>query len=228
MTSDVNTLRRAFECISHFGIATAHVSISEAMIIYGYTDCSAVYLTIPCEGRFKCSIPMSHLVKILRNCQGQSLVRLQFLAESLRLQNEVAYTVNYVSCTPATFKFPVVKACGTYSVVLSTLQRFLKMSGDVVTMRRTHGVEMETSMQSMVTSRVTFPSSEDPLMVQLGVPLPPTHPWPDEVRYSNSLLKYLCRTSTFQSYGKLVICAQHLVFQSFNDDVMLQVCFSSI
>ena len=227
MTTDVATLRRALENLTHFGVTTAAVWIRGQMHVYGYTDCAAVYVTLPADtNEYKDNVPVAHLVKLLRSCTGQSVVRLKFYSDYLRVENEVVYLVKCVDVPFKPMEWPTVRPCGRFCVSLPTLFRFLRLAGDTVELERSHGVSFKTTYQGVMESTVDFPTFDDPMMTVFGVPLLCNEPWPDSLQFSSALFKQLCRSQSFQNSGKLVVCCGHVVFEAWRDEVQLLVCFS--
>lgn len=227
MVSDVNTLRRSFECLTHFGVATATCSFNDEMTCYGYTDYAAIYMTIParCEV-WSCCIPIAHLVKILVTCMSHSLVRLQFFTKYLVVENEVKYHVQYVDRVSEELVYPTVRSCAAFQVNLPTLQRFLKLSDENVELRAEDGLTFVSTYDKVIKSRVSFPTFEGPMLLRLNVPLACQEPWAEDCRFSTILLRYLCRTQSFQTSGVLVVCRDHIVWQSQRNDVDMKVCFT--
>ena len=225
MTTDVNTLRRTLECLTHFGIATAYVRVNGVMVVYGYTDYAAVYCTVPAEGRGTCALSVAHLVKVLHTCMPHSLIRLAF-GEHLRVINEVEYTVSYVDRPLPELSYPTVRSCSRYSVNIATLNRFLKLVGDTVSVDQ--GLTLRASYESVIASSVTFPPFEHPLLSFFNVPLACDERWDGPMDYSSTLLKYLCRTQSFQSSGVLVLCRGHLVYMASRGEVTVQICFTPV
>lgn len=224
MTTDANTLRRSCECLTHFGVVTAGVKAGNVLTMYGYTDYAAVYVTVPCSGAGQCSLPIAHLVKVLNTCMAHTLIRVCFHDTYLKVYNEVVYTVAYVDAA-IPLEYPTVRSCDRFAVNLCTLNRFLKLVDETVTLKP--GLKIEATFQSIVKSEVTFPPFTDPLYTLLDVPLPCNDAWPEDVRFSSTLLKYLCRTQPFQSNGVVVVCRNHLVYESARNDVAMKVCFTS-
>lgn len=225
---DVGTLRRALENLTHFGVTTAAVWIRGSMHVYGYTDCTAVYLTLPASTtEYQGNLPVSHLVKLLRSCTGQSVVRLKFYSDYLRVENEVVYKVKCVDVPFKSMVWPTVQPCARFMLSLPTLFRFLRLAGDTVQVERSHGVSFTTSYQGMMDSTVDFPTFDDPMLTVFGVPLLCREVWPDDLSFSTPLLKQLCRSQSFSSHGKLIVCRGHLVYEAWRDDVQLLVCFSA-
>lgn len=225
MTTDVNTLRRAFECLTHFGVVTAGVKFEMSMIVYGYTDYVGAYVAIPSDpADWKCSIPITHLVKLLNTCVSSSLVRLHFLTDHMRVENEVVYRVKYVD-EEVELEYPTVQPCKSFLIDLTLLQRFLKMVGDEV--RFEDGLVVKGNYQSMVDSQVTFPPHKAPMLPWLGVPLVPGEEWPD-ARFGSTLLRYLCRTQAFASKGVATVCRNHMVYETERGDLIFRACFTSL
>ena len=227
MVSDVNTVRRAFECMTHFGVCTATCYFDESMMCHGYSDYAGIYLTIPSECRtHKCKVPIAHLVKILVTCMSHSMVRLTFHASHFLVENEVQYRVEYVSGPIDPLIYPTVRSCGAYHVALPTLHRFIKLSEEDITL--TEGLTLTSQYQGVIKSTLTFPPYEGPLYVRLDVPLNCGERWPDSISFSSTLMRYLCRTQSFQTSGVMVVCAEHLVWQATRGDVGLKLCFTKI
>ena len=228
VTSDVSTLRKALECIAHYNVTTAGLRIEGNMMVYGYTDCAAVYVSFPADTQeWHCAIPLAHLVKLLRTCAGHSVTRLEFFPQHLRVVNEVMYDVSYVDVPPPTLRYPTVRPVARYRVTLPTLFRFLRMAGDDVQVDCDHGLKMETTYQDMVKSRIDFPTFEDTMMTLFGVPLLCNESWEGPCTFSTVLLKQLCRSQSFATQGVWVLCRSHAVFESVRDGVLLHVCFST-
>jgi len=218
-------LRRAFECLTHFGVVTAGVIFQTHMVVFGYTDYVGAYVCIPSEpAEWTCSIPITHLVKLLNTCVSSSLVRLHFLADHVLVENEVTYKVVYVN-KELELEYPTVRPCASFVVDLTLLQRFLKMVGDEVKME--DGLVVTGNFESVVESKVEFPRNESPMLPWLGVPLVCKEEWP-EARFSSTLLRYLCRTQNFQSTGKVTGCRNHLVYETERADLIFRVCFTCL
>lgn len=221
-------MRRALENLTQFGVTTAAVYIKGQMHVYGYTDCAAVYVTLPADTNdFEANLPLSHLVKLLRSCTGQSVVRLKFYANYLLIENEVEYRVKYVNKPFKPIEWPTVRPCSRFSVSLPTLFRFLRLAGETVNLDRDNGVTFSTSYQGIMDSKVEFPTFDDPMMTVFGVPLLCNEPWPGTLEFSTTLLKQLCRSQSFQNLGKLVVCRDHIVYEAWRNEVQLLICFST-
>lgn len=212
--------------MTHFGVVTAGVKFEMSMVVYGYTDYVGAYVAIPCteRSRWECTVPITHLVKLLNTCVSSSLVRLDFLADHLRVENEVTYRVKYVESTVG-LEYPTVQPCKSFQIDLPLLQRFLKMAGDEV--RFEDGLVVKGNYQSIVDSQVTFPPHEDPMLPWLGVPLVPGAEWP-EARFGTTLLRYLCRTQGFQAKGVATVCRNHMVYEAKRGDLIFRACFTSL
>jgi hypothetical protein len=221
----VNTLRRTFESFTHFNCPTCYaVQDHGTLHLYGYADVAAVYLTVPCEGTgLSTRLPVAHLVKVLNTCVTNSIARLSFLADHLRVENEVEYRVEYVKGVVKALEYPTVQPCQAYIVGLGVMHRFLKLVDDTVTLHE--GLEMRASYQGIVKSKLTFPLYDD-VYIHFGVPLVTKGGWPEEAVYTADLMRQLCRTQSFQTTGVLVVCKDHCVYTSERNGIVLKVCFT--
>lgn len=171
--------RKGLECINHFQIATAALKMGGGVMeVYGFSECAAVYVTIPVESRtFECNLPLSHLVKLLRNPGSSDHVHLGFGYDHLRVTCGVMHhDVKYVQKPIPPVKYPTVKPAARYELKLPVLKQFLRMASDEVSLHQSHGLCLKTTHDGMVESSVHFPTYNDPLITLFNIPLLCTEP----------------------------------------------------
>ena len=228
LLADVNTLRRTFEVFTHFQCPTCYAVHNGDLHLYGYAESSAVYLTVPCEGAgLSTRLPVSHLAKVLNTCITNSMARLSFFADHLRVDNEVVYRIEYVKGKVSPMQFPTVKPCKAFIIGLGVMHRFLKLIDETVTLIHRDGLTLQADYQEIVKSTLTFPEYND-LYVHFGVPLVTKEEWPDECVYTADVMRQLCRTQSFQTTGVLVVCQSHCVYTSERNGITLKLCFTNI
>jgi hypothetical protein len=228
LLADVNTLRRTFESFTHFNCPTCYAVYNGALELYAYAEVAAVYINVPCEGTHLATrLPVAHLVKVLNTCVTNSMARLTFLADHLRVENEVDYRVEYVKGAMRAMEYPTVRASRAFIVGLPILHRFLKLVDDTVTFTYDEDLTLNGTYQDVVKSKLTFPPYKD-MYIHFGVPLVTNEPWPEDVIYTSDLVRQLCRTQSFQTTGVLVVGLSHCVFTSERNGICLKVCFTSV
>ena len=199
------------------------------MDVYGFNECAAVYVTFPVETRsFSCNLPISHLVKLLRNPGTENNVHLGFSYDHLRVTCGVMqHKVKYVNKPIPDVKYPTVRPAARYEVKLPVLKQFLRMASDEVVLHQSHGLCLKSTTDGMVESSVHFPTYNDPLLTLFNIPLLCTEPWPEGCKYSTVFLSQLSKVHSFTSEGVLVVCVNHLVFTGWREDVKVRICFTS-
>lgn len=221
-------MRRTFESFTHFNCPTCYAVYNGRLQLYAYAEVAAVYVSVPCEGtHLSTRLPVAHLVKVLNTCITNSMARLTFFADHLRVENEVVYRVEYVKGSMRAMEYPTVRACHSFIVSLPILHRFLKLVDDTICLTHEDDLILNGTYQDMVKSKLTFPPYDD-MYIHFGVPLVTNEEWPEEAIYTSDLMRQLCRTQSFQTTGVLVVGRSHCVFTSERNGISLKVCFTCV